>query len=169
MNVDPFKTIKKNEGPSLGVHFHISENKINEIKLCLTNHPGIEWHFFGTEINDQLIVQINVWMESYLKGIKAPLPSLSDKRTPPFHAKVRDYMKDIPYGELRTYGGVAEEVGCPGAARAVGTACKGNYFPLLIPCHRVVSSQYKICGYAFGLEVKKRLLMFEESWHRIRT
>lgn len=169
MKVTPFKTVRKNVGPSLVVHFYAIDNQINEIKLSLSSQSGIEWQLFGDKVEDQLIQQIDFWMESYIKGGKAPLPPLGNKSLSPFYLKVSRLIKEIPYGELKTYGGVAEEAGSPGAARAVGTACKENNFPLLIPCHRVVSSQYKICGFAFGLEVKKRLLMFEESWHRIRT
>ena len=70
-------------------------------------------------------------------------------------------LRSIPYGETATYGELAALAGAPGAARAAGTFCAGNRFPLVIPCHRVVAAT-GIGGFgSLGVEYKHRLLKLE--------
>jgi methylated-DNA-[protein]-cysteine S-methyltransferase len=73
---------------------------------------------------------------------------------------------EIPYGEVRTYGEIAQGLGKPGAARAVGRAEATNPMPLVIPCHRVIGTDGKLHGYGTGngLETKAWLLKLERSW-----
>lgn len=78
-----------------------------------------------------------------------------------FQRAVWAQISAIPYGETRTYAQVAESLGKPGALQAVGQACGRNPVPLFIPCHRVVGSNGKLGGYAFGPAVKKFLLELE--------
>lgn len=80
-----------------------------------------------------------------------------------FQEKVWEALKRIPYGETRSYGAVAAEVGSPKGARAVGMACNRNPVMLLIPCHRVVGSTGKLVGFAGGLPMKEYLLKLEKS------
>lgn len=77
-----------------------------------------------------------------------------------FSAKVYAVVKKIPQGKFLTYKQVAQMVGHPKAARAVGNVLKQNYNPE-IPCHRVVRSDGKIGGYNRGLAQKKRILKKE--------
>ena len=69
----------------------------------------------------------------------------------------------IPYGETRSYSWVAEQIGKPGAARAAGQALGRNPLPVVIPCHRVVAGDGKLCGFAGGLDMKRQLLSLEAS------
>jgi O-6-methylguanine DNA methyltransferase len=70
----------------------------------------------------------------------------------------------IPYGETRSYGWIAGQVGGgPGAAQAVGAALGGNPIPLIIPCHRVLGFDGSLHGFAGGLEMKARLLDLERG------
>ncbi len=78
-----------------------------------------------------------------------------------FERKVLLKALEIPRGEVRPYGWVAQEIGNPGAVRAVGSALGRNPVPLLIPCHRVVRSDGQVGGYIFGNEVKKSVLAGE--------
>lgn len=68
---------------------------------------------------------------------------------------------EIPPGEVRSYGWIAHEIGQPSAARAVGRTMARNPVPLLYPCHRVVDSNGALHNYAYGLELKARLLEME--------
>lgn len=79
--------------------------------------------------------------------------------TTPFQKRVLDACRAIPAGETLSYGQLAQVVGAPGAARAVGSVMRKNRIPLVVPCHRVVSS-CGLGGYsaAEGLSVKRRLL-----------
>ncbi len=87
---------------------------------------------------------------------------------PPFTQAVLKVACKIPYGEVRSYRWVAEQLGSPKAARAVGNALARNPIPIIIPCHRVVRTDGSIGGYALGLDWKKRLLELERSHCRVR-
>lgn len=67
----------------------------------------------------------------------------------------------IPFGEMRTYGQIAANLGRPRAARAMGRANATNAISLVVPCHRVVGSTGKLTGYGGGLHIKERLLAHE--------
>ena len=78
-----------------------------------------------------------------------------------FHQEVLRATARIPCGEVRTYGELAEAVGRPRAARAVGTAMARNPVPLLVPCHRVVPSSGGVGKFGFGSGLKAKLLAGE--------
>ena len=75
-----------------------------------------------------------------------------------FQRKVWALLQAIPAGATRTYGDLAAELGMKNGARAVGGANGANPIAILIPCHRVIASDGSIGGYAYGLEMKRRLL-----------
>lgn len=72
-------------------------------------------------------------------------------------------VQRIPYGETRTYGQIAAELGAPKAARAVGAAMAKNPVWLIVPCHRVLGANGSLTGYAGGLSRKQSLLALEQS------
>jgi methylated-DNA-[protein]-cysteine S-methyltransferase len=80
-----------------------------------------------------------------------------------FQKAVWQALIDIPYGETLTYKDVAEKIGRPKAARAVGSGCNRNKIAVVIPCHRVVGSSGKLTGYAGGLSKKDFLLELEKN------
>lgn len=80
-----------------------------------------------------------------------------------FQKKVWQAMNEIPYGQVCTYGQLAAAIGRPGAARAVGMACRSNPIWLIQPCHRVVGANGNLTGYAYGLPVKQALLEWEQE------
>ncbi|WP_418959957.1 methylated-DNA--[protein]-cysteine S-methyltransferase [Streptomyces tritici] len=80
-----------------------------------------------------------------------------------FQLKVWELLRAIPYGETRTYGELAEELGRPGASRAVGLANGRNPVSIVVPCHRVIGASGSLTGYGGGLTRKQRLLAFESG------
>lgn len=80
-----------------------------------------------------------------------------------FQRRVWEALRRIPYGETRTYGEIARQVGSPKGARAVGMACNRNPIMLMIPCHRVVGSDGRLVGFAGGLAMKETLLELEKA------
>lgn len=80
-----------------------------------------------------------------------------------FEKKVYRAVLNIPLGEVRTYKWVAERIGRPKAARAVGQVLKRNPFTLIVPCHRVVACGGKLGGYNGGVKLKKALLDLERQ------
>lgn len=91
-----------------------------------------------------------------------PLPSLPlDIRGTLFQQRVWNALREIPRGETASYAQIAESIGLPGAARAVGRACGANPLAVVIPCHRVVRCDGSLSGYRWGIDRKKRLLARE--------
>ena len=80
-----------------------------------------------------------------------------------FQQKVWAALREIPYGETRSYKEIAAMVGNEKACRAVGMANNRNPLPIFIPCHRVVGANGKLVGYAGGLDVKTFLLNLEKE------
>jgi methylated-DNA-[protein]-cysteine S-methyltransferase len=81
----------------------------------------------------------------------------------PFQRRVWAALRDIPYGETITYGQLADRIGQPTAARAVGLANGRNPIGVIVPCHRVVGSTGSLTGYGGGLATKRYLLDFERG------
>ncbi len=78
-----------------------------------------------------------------------------------FEQEVWRTLAKIPYGETRTYKWIAEQIGKPHAARAVGSALGKNPIPIIYPCHRIIESDGSIGGYTPGVDIKRRLLEIE--------
>src|SRR6185503_15517634 len=107
------------------------------------------------------------WVRAVLDRVRKPA-SRASHRVPldvsgtAFQLKVWEALQQIPAGERRTYGEVAEAIGQPTASRAVARACATNRIAVVIPCHRVVRGSGELAGYKWGAERKARLLE-EES------
>jgi len=101
-------------------------------------------------------------LADYFHGRPPRLPPL-DLHGTPFRLAVWRELIAIPWGDVRTYGEVAERMGRPGAARAVGGANHHNPVAILVPCHRVVAGGGRLGGYAGGVAVKAKLLAHEAA------
>ena len=101
--------------------------------------------------------QLLEYLEGKRKNFTVPLNPKGTK----FMKEVWTALQEIPYGETRTYGQIAQRIGKPKAARGIGMANHRNPIPIIIPCHRVIGSNGKLVGYALGMEKKEFLLMLE--------
>ena len=81
----------------------------------------------------------------------------------PFQRSAWDYLRSIPFGQTRSYGRQATEMGSPAASRAVGGANGANPLCLIVPCHRVIGSAGHLTGFAAGVERKRWLLDHERQ------
>ena len=81
-----------------------------------------------------------------------------------FQKKVWQALKEIPFGETRSYGEIAKLIGNEKASRAVGMANNKNPIAIIIPCHRVIGANGKLVGYAGGLDLKEKLLKLEKNY-----
>ncbi|MCL5076235.1 MAG: methylated-DNA--[protein]-cysteine S-methyltransferase [Chloroflexi bacterium] len=79
----------------------------------------------------------------------------------PFERSVLEAVRRIDYGQVSTYGAIAQQIGRPRAARAVGQAVAANPLPIIIPCHRVVAARGRLGGFGGGLVLKLTLLRLE--------
>ena len=86
---------------------------------------------------------------------------LKIKEITPFEKKVYAYVKMIPKGKVASYAWVAQKIGRPGSARAVGNALNKNPFAPQVPCHRVVCGDGRLGGFASGVQEKEFLLKKE--------
>jgi methylated-DNA-[protein]-cysteine S-methyltransferase len=78
-----------------------------------------------------------------------------------FEMQVWNAIKEVPYGETKTYKWLAGKIGKPKAFRAVGNALSKNPIPIIFPCHRIIESDGSIGGYSSGTDIKRRLLDIE--------
>ena len=104
------------------------------------------------------------WVNALLRHLNGDQPDLRlplDVQGTGFQRRVWEQLRAIPYGNVRTYGQIAGELGRPKAARAVGRACATNPVSVVIPCHRAVGGDGSLVGYRWGLE-RKRLLLERE-------
>lgn len=101
--------------------------------------------------------QLDAYFQGKLSSFSLPL----DARGTLFQTRVWAALREIPYGQVRTYAGIAARIGSPKAVRAVGQANHVNPLPIFIPCHRVVRTGGALGGYAGGEAVKRFLLTLE--------
>jgi methylated-DNA-[protein]-cysteine S-methyltransferase len=105
----------------------------------------------------QTETQLNAYFDGRLKKFTVKL----DFRGTDFQKSVWAALLTIPFGETRSYGEIARQIGRPQASRAVGAANGRNPISIIAPCHRVLGSNGKLTGFAGGLEAKDRLLKLE--------
>ena len=100
----------------------------------------------------------------YLKGEQVSFNDKLDLNgTSTFKRAVWVATRAIPYGQSRSYGWIARQIGNPGALRAVGQALAKNPLPIVVPCHRVIGKDGSLTGFEGGLEMKRCLLEIEAS------
>jgi AraC family transcriptional regulator of adaptative response/methylated-DNA-[protein]-cysteine methyltransferase len=106
------------------------------------------------------------WLAQIVAQIDRPAASLSlplDIQGTAFQQRVWRSLQQIPLGSTRSYRTVADEIGQPGAARAVAAACAANPLAIVVPCHRVVREDGSLSGYRWGVERKRDLLEREAA------
>jgi methylated-DNA-[protein]-cysteine S-methyltransferase len=117
---------------------------------------------FG-ERDDTLFDEATDQLQAYFRGeLKEFTLELRMSGTP-FQRSVWEQLRKIPYGEICSYGELADTLGNPKASRAVGLANGKNPIGIIVPCHRVVGADGSLTGYGGGLERKQRLLDFEQG------
>lgn len=146
--------------PKITIEFNLSPSRITKISLSLADR--FQYRFTTLEKNKELEDLIHSWMDSYLSGKEAPFLPLEDLQCPAFTKSALQEIQKVSFGQKATYQEIAKRVKNPKASRAVGNVCRYNPFPLVIPCHRIVGANGDLGGFAFGTEMKKNLLDFEE-------
>jgi methylated-DNA-[protein]-cysteine S-methyltransferase len=102
-------------------------------------------------------------LEEYFAGKRQRFEVPLDLDGTVFQKKVWAALRTIPYGETRSYGDIARQVGNPRGARAVGMANHDNPIAIIVPCHRVIASDGGLGGYGGGLKTKSYLLWHEQQ------
>ncbi len=133
---------------------------------CITNlvmenaaHPPAsqnEW-VRDTEGFPRVVAQLEAYFSGELTDFDVALRPTGTS----FQCRVWNALREIPYGETRSYGEIAQRIGQPTAARAVGMANGRNPIAIIVPCHRVIGANGDLTGYAGGLSAKRALLQLE--------
>lgn len=107
----------------------------------------------------EAIKQLNEYLEGKRNLFDLPLAPEGTE----FQKKVWNALKEIPFGQTKSYGEIAKIIGNEKASRAVGMANNKNPIMIVVPCHRVIGANGKLVGYAGGIEVKEMLLKLEKE------
>ena len=108
-----------------------------------------------------ILEECRIQLEDYFKGKRKSFDLPYETEGTDFQRKVWDHVLKIPFGETKSYGDVAREIGNLNLMRAVGMANGKNPLSIVIPCHRVLGANNKLVGYGGGLERKDWLLKHE--------
>lgn len=110
-----------------------------------------------------VLVETAAQLSEYLAGNRRLFDLPLAPRGTEFQLRAWEALRQIPFGEVRTYAEQAAILGRPSAARAVGAANARNPLPIVVPCHRVIGADGTLTGFAGGLEAKRWLLEHERS------
>lgn len=145
--------------PGIRVKVEIEAGALKRVSL----EPSKTFCLECSSKDSKILQPILEWLKAYAKG-KAPifpLPLSNPSSKNSFRDTVLRFLQAIPHGTVLTYKEVAEGVKNPRAARAVGNICRGNLFPLIIPCHRVIRADGQMGNYTPNPKIKFELLRFE--------
>ena len=145
-------TLVAQDGAIVGVYMDSQRHRPDDAELGERDGHGRQAEPFKA-----LADQLDAYFAGELTGFTVPLAPRGTK----FQQRVWAALLEIPYGQTQSYGQLAERIGSPGAARAVGLANGKNPIGIVIPCHRVVGSNGSLTGYGGGLARKKQLLDLE--------
>lgn len=115
------------------------------------------------EKETELLLECKRQVEDYFKGNLQFFDLPLNPKGSEFQKKVWRALLSIPYGETRSYGEIAKQIGKEKAARAIGGANHVNPISIVIPCHRVIGANGKLVGYAGGMQAKEFLLALEKK------
>lgn len=142
------------------------KTKIGEITLSENGQAITGLHFGATNLvieETTLLKNAAKQLDEYLAGSRRifEIPLFFNGTT--HQNLVWNALKNIPYGKTYSYKQIAETIGHPKSARAVGTANNKNPIPIFIPCHRVITTNGDLGGYKGGLKLKEFLLTLERK------
>lgn len=110
-----------------------------------------------------ILVETERQLGEYFAGKRSTFSMPLDMRGTRFQKDVWKALRTIPFGETRSYGQLAKQLGNPRATRAVGAANGRNPLSIIVPCHRVIGSDGQLTGFAGGLNTKRHLLKLEQK------
>jgi methylated-DNA-[protein]-cysteine S-methyltransferase len=150
------------------------KTKIVDLYLVASDQGlcAVEWEkhnipliksFSGPEPQKQILKQTALQIEQYFAGERKNFDLPVDIMGTDFQIEVWQALAQIPYGHTVSYADIASKIQKPKAVRAVGSANGKNPLAIIVPCHRVISSDGTLGGYAGGLKIKTALLQFEKT------
>jgi methylated-DNA-[protein]-cysteine S-methyltransferase len=153
--------------------FKMIASPVGDLKLVASNDglAAILWenddpkrvrlNIVAKDDNHRVLLETERQLNEYFSGRRKTFDLTLDFSGTAFQKKVWQALLTIPFGETRSYGQIAKQIGCPNAVRAVGAANGKNPISIVAPCHRVIGSTGELTGFAGGLETKAHLLGLE--------
>jgi methylated-DNA-[protein]-cysteine S-methyltransferase len=154
--------------------YKIIDSPVGKLKLVASDKglAGVLWQRENTRpvplseaVEDKqhpVLVETERQLGEYFAGKRKTFSIALDLRGTQFQKDVWEALLAIPFGETRSYGQLAKQLGNPRATRAVGAANGRNPVSIIVPCHRVIGSSGKLTGFGGGLETKAHLLSLED-------
>lgn len=139
----------------LGTLYLISQGSILT-GITFTRPQGII--FKSGEMTSVVKTELTEYFEKGRRGFSSETCFLGGSE---FEKQVWNTLKEVPYGETRTYKWLAGRIDRPHAFRAVGNALGKNPIPIIFPCHRIIESDGSFGGFSFGTDIKRRLIEME--------
>jgi methylated-DNA-[protein]-cysteine S-methyltransferase len=158
----------------MGLASKMIESPVGKLKLVASDNAlvAILWEkdsprrvrLSDLAANDRhpVLVETERQLSEYFSGKRKTFSIALDMRGTRFQKEVWEALLAIPFGETRSYGQLAKQLGNPQATRAVGAANGRNPLSIIVPCHRVIGSSGKLTGFVGGLDVKAHLLNLEK-------
>jgi len=115
----------------------------------------------GSERKQAVDSPLSQFLSDCLMGIKSSVQVKYQLVGTPFQVRVWEATRQIPHGEVISYGELGKRIGCA-SPRAVGQALKANPLPIIVPCHRVVGKDGALTGFSCGLVIKENLIYAEK-------
>lgn len=125
-------------------------------KGAMRRDPEADWIY-----NEEPFENVRRQLAEYFAGERKDFDLPLSLAGTDFQVAVLEALQTIPYGETRSYGAIAKQIGRPKAVRAVGAANGRNPVPIIVPCHRVIGSSGDLTGFGGGLDTKAALLRLE--------
>ena len=160
----------------MSLAYKIIESPVGKLKLVASDkglvailwdndrpHRGVAPSELVANEQHFVLVETERQLREYFAGKRKAFNVSLDMRGTRFQKHVWEALLAIPFGETRSYGQIANQLGNPRATRAVGAANGKNPVSIIVPCHRVIGSSGKLTGFGGGLETKARLLNLENS------
>ena len=117
--------------------------------------------------DDSRLTEVRRQLDQYFAGARRDFDLVTAPPGSSFQLQVWRALRDIPFGETRSYGELATSLGRPGASRAVGRANATNPVCIVTPCHRVIGHDGSLTGFGGGIEKKRWLLDHESAQRRL--
>jgi methylated-DNA-[protein]-cysteine S-methyltransferase len=161
------------KGGTMKLVYKIIDSPVGKLKLIASNKglSAILWENdnprrvrLGELVEDGLhpvLRETERQLNEYFEGKRTSFSLALDMRGTRFQKDVWEALLAIPFGETRSYGQLAKQLGNPKATRAVGAANGRNPISIVVPCHRVIGSSGRLTGFAGGLNTKAHLLELE--------
>lgn len=125
-------------------------------KGVMRREPEPDWIY-----NEEPFTDVREQLAEYFSGERKDFDLPLRIAGTEFQLSVLEALQKIPYGETRSYGAIAKQIGRPRAVRAVGAANGRNPIPIIVPCHRVIGHTGDLTGFGGGLDTKEVLLRLE--------